>query len=225
MRRGLTLIELIFVIVIIGILSAVLVPRFDRPTLDQAANQIVSHIRYTQHLAMVNNKFNPTDEFWYRKRWQIRFQYKGSSPREYYYTIYADKDGDDTLEQVEIAVNAINPRQILTGNMSIATDRYTKPMNLYETYGIKKVGMTGCIDGGVSGSLRVAFDYLGRPIVKNIYALDNAYVETSANEVRLVSKLCKITLTDIDNNTKQIAIEPETGYTHIILSSKKRLLA
>ena len=57
-KKAFSLIELIFVIVIIGILSSVLVPRFDRPTLIEAAHQIISHIRYTQHLAMVDNKFD-----------------------------------------------------------------------------------------------------------------------------------------------------------------------
>ena len=50
MKHAFTMIELVFVIVIAGILSAMIASSFDGNNLRQAADQIVSHIRYTQHL-------------------------------------------------------------------------------------------------------------------------------------------------------------------------------
>ncbi len=57
--RGMTLIEVIMVMVIIGILAATLIPRFDfatssRASVDGAAYMIASDIRYAQEYAMAN---------------------------------------------------------------------------------------------------------------------------------------------------------------------------
>ena len=214
-KRAFSLMELVLVIVVVGIISAVMVPRINDVQIDKAAQQVLTHIRYTQHLAMMDNRFDPQDPNWFKKRWQIRFQYTGSSPRKYYYTIYRDDDVSDGYSQSEIAKNPINPYQILTGKETISTStaKYTKKLDLYQTYNITSVGMTGCITGGVSSSLRLGFDYLGRPIVKNMYALARAYATNT--ERRLATKTCYLKLTDKNNRAATIAIEPETGYAYI----------
>ena len=73
MKKAFSLIELVFVIVIIGILAAVIIPSVKSNKLRKAAIQLVSHIKYTQHLAMINDKFEISDNSWYKKRWQIIF--------------------------------------------------------------------------------------------------------------------------------------------------------
>lgn len=73
MKKAFTMIELVFVIVIIGILAAVIIPNTRTNPAAEAATQLQSHIRYTQHLAMINDKFDSTDSTWMRNRWQIVF--------------------------------------------------------------------------------------------------------------------------------------------------------
>lgn len=58
-RSGVTLIEVILVMAIIGVLSAVVIPKFDfatssRVSVDGAAYMISSDIRYAQEFAMAN---------------------------------------------------------------------------------------------------------------------------------------------------------------------------
>lgn len=73
MKKAFTMIELVFVIVVIGILAAVIIPNTRTNPLYEAATQLVSHIRYTQHLGMVDDKFDSGNANWHRNRWQIRF--------------------------------------------------------------------------------------------------------------------------------------------------------
>ena len=70
-KSGFTLIELIIVIVIAGILAAVMIPRLERDNLREAANQLVRHIQYTQHLAMVDDVYDATNANWFANRWTI----------------------------------------------------------------------------------------------------------------------------------------------------------
>ena len=70
-KSAFTMLELVFVIVVIGILSAIFIPRFSQNKLSDAANQLISHIRYTQHLALMDDEYNASSNTWYYKRWAI----------------------------------------------------------------------------------------------------------------------------------------------------------
>ena len=70
-KSAFTMMELIFVIIVIGILSAVFIPRFGQNKLSQAANQLISNIRYTQHLALMDDEYNATNPNWYQNRWAV----------------------------------------------------------------------------------------------------------------------------------------------------------
>jgi prepilin-type N-terminal cleavage/methylation domain-containing protein len=239
LKKAFTLIELIFVIVIIGILSAILVPRFDRPTLVEAAHQVVSHIRYTQHLAMVDNKFDSNEPEWYKGRWQIFFAKTNGSDKEWAYTIFSDIRGTKGLtgfpDTQEIARNPINPQnQYLTGGYTwgnipykdkvtkVIDPRVTKSMNLGHYYGIKDVQFKGgCRNRKVR---RIAYDNIGRPLYGNSKYLNSLYTGTSSpNGSHLLSTQCIIQLCIVndcskanDNEVINIAIEPETGYTYLL---------
>jgi prepilin-type N-terminal cleavage/methylation domain-containing protein len=72
-KSAFTMLELVFVIVVIGILAMAIIPRMDRDTVYEAAEQLVSHIKYTQHLAMTDNVYDHNDPNWYQNRWRITF--------------------------------------------------------------------------------------------------------------------------------------------------------
>lgn len=78
MKKAFTLLELVFVIVIAGILAFVLIPKSSDTKLLESANQLISHIRYAQQLALNNDQFDPNDENWYKKMWRIEFENNGT---------------------------------------------------------------------------------------------------------------------------------------------------
>jgi len=74
MRKAFTMLELVFVIVVIGILSMAIIPRVQTNPVREAAIALVSDIRYAQHLSLVDDKFEVTNTTsWYKNRWQIVF--------------------------------------------------------------------------------------------------------------------------------------------------------
>jgi len=96
MKRAFTLIELVIVIVVVGILAAAIIPRTRTNPVSEAAIDLLSKIRYTQHLAIVDDKYDSTNTTWFKNRWQIAF----SANR---YSIISDNNNTyalDTLDRV-----------------------------------------------------------------------------------------------------------------------------
>ncbi len=73
MKKAFTMLELIIVVVVIGIIAAAMIPRLQGSQLKKDVVVLVSKIRYTQHLALVDKKFDPSQQNWFRNRWQIVF--------------------------------------------------------------------------------------------------------------------------------------------------------
>jgi len=73
MKKAFTLIELVIVILVIGILAATIVPRTQTNPLFNSSVDLLSKIRYTQHLSMINDKYNTDNSTWFKDRWQIVF--------------------------------------------------------------------------------------------------------------------------------------------------------
>ena len=147
MKRAFTLLELVFVIVVIGILAALILPRTKTNPVQEAAIDLVSKIRYTQHLAMVDDKYN-INGTWYKTRWQIQFN--GNT-----YSI-TSKDKNNNI------VYAINPSNKSTTLSNI---------DLNKKYSvILAVSGTEC---GVSNG--ISFDYLGRPMAGDLNSSAGPY--------------------------------------------------
>lgn len=98
MKKAFTMLELVFVIVVIGILAAVVIPRIGSDKVSEAAIQLVSHVRYAQHLALVDDKFDAGNNEWYKNRWQIKFD--GNS-----YSIISDNNNTSAKDPMDSSRN------------------------------------------------------------------------------------------------------------------------
>ncbi len=226
MKKAFTMIELVFVIVVVGIISAMIAPNFQRNSLREAADQLISHIRYTQHLAMMDDKYNPSDSKWFLGRWTLRFQqnlvYTSSLPpiktysNVWDYSIYSDIPNyvGHHPDLNGLAKNPSNTQQYLSGGydnvLHVMDDKSMKNLRLGDKYGVTNVAFSG---GCRSNILYINFDYLGRP--SNSFPGASPYEIPSPGYHKLLEQACKITLSDGSKNLT-IAIEPETGYAHIL---------
>ncbi len=223
MKKAFTMLELVFVIVVIGILVATIIPNTRTNPLQEAAIQIVSDIRYTQHLAMVDDKFDIADNTWFGERWQIFFSRNNGSGLEWGYTIYSDNTGitAGNPDETEIAQNPANSNERMTGGINSLDPTLDidnagfigmNKLNLGRSYGIDDPnGVTFSDACTIGGSTRLTFDHIGRPIRSNLSSNLTAY---DGND--LIEGNCNIVLTHVTGDTLTIRVHKETGYVCII---------
>ena len=231
MKKAFTLLELVFVVIVIGILAASIIPRVGSNKLQEAAIQLVSHIRYTQHLAMIDDTFNKDDINWYKKRWQIAFHNGNNTNNKWSYSIFSDSSGSSTgaADTVEIAINPLNRAQRMTGghsgdidlNINSSSFIGMKTLNLKLTYAIVDIKLSKSCK--VYGSRRIYFDYLGRPIKGKLGKSRNGGNRQSYEKKNLITKNCIITLIS-DTSEISLKITPETGYSCILNKENKECI-
>jgi len=126
-KKAFTLIELIFIIILIGILSSVAASYFRDDKLALATYQVLEHIRYTQHLAISQHKFTPKDTDYssnngqyHLARWQIRFVDQPGTPYILGYAVYSDADRNRNIDvaknPTEVAFNPFGGESTIAGN-------------------------------------------------------------------------------------------------------------
>lgn len=133
-RTAFTLLELVFVIIIIGILAVLAMPNFRGNPLQTAAEQVAGHIRYTQHLAMVDDKFDPANGTWFQDKWAINL----CQPAYMVSTLNNTMTATDPLTKTDINGTAV------------------EDFNLATQFSITGITVAG-------GNCRIAFDNMGRP--------------------------------------------------------------
>lgn len=229
MKKAFTLIELIIVIVVIGIVVAVAFPKFKRENLIEVADQVLQDIRYTQHLAMIDDKFNPNDNEWYKTRWTIEFTENsslgsisdcsgGASRNCLTYQIYSDLSKSGNLNSSdEVAKDPSDSNRYMSAGWSGISNadkaRVNKKLNIELKYAVNDVDFTGGC--GHQGNKSISFDELGRPYRK--VSTTGGGGSSNAYNRRILND-CTIVLYENRPEKKciKIKIEKETGYSRIL---------
>ena len=153
MKKAFTMLELIFVIVVMGIIIAVVTPNTRSNPAAEAAVELQSQIRYAQHLAMVDDQYDGADANWFKNRWQVVIDDNNLTIQSENGTVFAS----DTL----------------------ATDR---PLSRdYEKkYGVT-VSSSDTDCPMISGVFYLSFDHIGRPLIGDLndYATPLAHLLTN----------------------------------------------
>jgi len=211
-RTAFTMIEVVFVIVVLGILASLAMGRMDRDLRQEAAETILSHIRLTQQLALRDNKHrSDNDARWQRAYW--RFEYgKCSGKDEYYYRVGSDVNILGSINKSESAINPMDGKYLYTVNTCNNLQPNESPVILLgKKFGVKDIKKYG----GCSNVQHIAFDYLGRP-----HHQISSY--SSADFSHIMTSDCNMTFTmstDSDNDgvddTFSIIVKAETGHAYI----------
>ena len=188
MKKAFTMLELVFVIVTIGILAVAIIPSTRTNPVQEAAVDLVSKIRYTQHLGMVDDKFDADNSTWMANRWQIVF----SGTNNIEYSITHNNIDDGTVSTKTYAKNPLNKEDI-------------KEISLNDKYNV-----TVTLTGGCNAQTNIVFDHLGRPMTGDISNDSTAYISG-----QLMTAPCIITLTN-GSESVDINIAQETGYARIM---------
>lgn len=202
-RFAFTMLELIFVIIVIGILAVLAMPNFKTDPLQQAAEQMAGHIRYTQHLAMIDDKYNDKNSTWFASNWQIWFRIFGG---KYYYEIFSDKDQKINSDANEEAIDPMSHQNLGNGDNGIGLPT-NKDVSISEKFGITAMSFSANCKIGLGG--KIAFDSMGRPYGNVSYDANVPYDKYLTQPCIL-----KMKHGSSDKNAT-ITIQPETGYVDV----------
>ncbi len=209
------MIELVMVIVVLGILASLALPRMERDVRQEAGDNILSAIRYTQHLALMDNKANVNENpavNWQSSLWQMHF---ASSGGEWYYVVASNNDYDTNLDEDEAALDPGTGKYMYTDDENIDSDESSNVF-LSHNYGIDNVDFTGCTGQiGAAGvtpatTRHIAFDYLGR-LHKSVFGATD-----DLGTLMHTNCTIKFEFTDNDISDLFIIVQQETGYAYIV---------
>lgn len=220
MKSAFTMLELVVVIVVLGILASLAMPRMERDVRQDAADNVLSAIRYTQHMALNDNVINPSNANWQQAYW--RFGFQGCSDNGIFYYVGSDKDLEGNIDAGEEAIDPSNGLRMNGLNTSPCEsdldNQATASPQIFLTkqYGIRDGGVTFTNCGNGNGQY-IGFDHLGRPH-RGFVPTPSGGGSTTPDYSSIISTDCTITL-DFDDGSLadiQIIIEKETGYAYIV---------
>ena len=208
-RPAVTMIELVFVIIVLGILASMALPRLNADKTQEAADNILSDIRYTQHLALMDDKHNYHDPKWQKSFWRIGFESCASTTGMFEY-IGTDMNYAGDINNDEAATDPANNKKmnwVNTATCSIGGDSSTSD-RIFITH---KYGITSVVwSENCRTAQYIGFDHLGR--THQGFA---GIAGDTPNYSTYLTSLCTITFNMSNGDNFAINIEPETGYAYI----------
>lgn len=207
-KNAFTMIELVFAIIVLGILAAFAIPRLDRDRVQEAEDAVLSNIRYTQHLALLDNKQKFDDAQWQREFWRIEFE-SCAGASGFFFSIGSDTSHGGSLDLNETALDPTDGKPLFWRNTSSCTSggdgTVSENTFLSKKFGVKSMaGIGGC--GGVK---YIGFDHLGRPHI----GFTTSAIPDNAS---YMNAQCTFTFTMYSGDTFAVTIQPETGYAQIV---------
>jgi len=210
-----TLLELIMVIVVLGILAALAMPRMERDFRQEVGDNILSAIRYTQHMALMDNVVVPTQARWQRSFWRFGVRSCLKEEGDIFYYVGSDKNMEGNIDNNEAALDPANGKIMLgragTSCAEGINNNASSDIFITHKYGIKDSDIFKQCGGGKDIVRYVGFDYLGRPHTK--------FANSPRPDYRsLMHTDCNLTFEfkDPDIDDLVITIERETGYAYIV---------
>jgi len=207
-KNSFTLIEIIFILVLLSIILTFSIPKQQLSKIKLAKQQIITHLKYTRYIAMIDNKYYYDDNLWHKKLWNIKFLKCNKDIGGIYYVIYSNtkKPNKWNISKDETLIDPFTGNYIYSTSKCQQDSLYDKSKYVLLTnyYGIKDIKIS-CNDTSSLG--QIYFDNKG---IAYSY-IDNDYKYFSKNKIK---NNCYIKLIDINNKEENIIIEGNTGYVY-----------
>ncbi len=163
-KLAFSMIELVMVIVVIGILASMAIPRLKRDVRQEAIDSITSDIIYTKQLALFDDKHNVFDQQWQMTYWKWRYTLCSASDKVFY-SVSSDINEKGNVNRSESAIDASNGKYLYQSNYfckeGATSSKDDSPrVIISKRFGIKNIQNGGDCKGDVQS---VAFDSFGRP--------------------------------------------------------------
>jgi prepilin-type N-terminal cleavage/methylation domain-containing protein len=211
-KSAFSLIELVFVIVVLGILASLAMSRSERDLKQEAAETVLSHIRLAQQLALRDNKHRTDNNgLWQRAYWNINLTPCANGDWSYIVgsNIGLENGGANAIAKNESAVNPVDGKYLWTDNCDNLEADESESVHLSKKFGISDIAQSNAC-----GNRQIAFDYLGRPHTDTNY--------DAPDFSKLMQGDCNLTFTlstdqdgDGDIDTFNIIVKEETGHAYI----------
>ena len=213
-KKAFTMIELVFVIVVLGILAALALPRLESDIRQQAGDNLLSAIRFTQQMALMDDVTNPRDNNWQRAFWQLGFE--GCSDDGLFYTISSDKDYAGDLDANEIANDPINGKPFNGLNnkpceRDLSEQTGSRSIYITKQFGISDPNGVTFESNCVNTAKHIGFDHMGRPHQGYSASASPDYATRLYDDCTITLKFDDTSIADL-----QITIEKQTGHAYIV---------
>lgn len=225
MRKAFSMLEMVFILVMLGVMAAVSVMYIPQTKLQQAADYMLQNIKYTKSLAQTDDRFFAMQDnsmgqynenqarFWQAGMWQVQFHLTGNTTA-HSYSIYADTarnaattNFDGRPMSGDIIAKDPHSKACLSGysanNLPAeCKDNIAKEVRLKETYDvtIDRIDIQqGCNE---TNTARIYFDNAGMPYCGkvNINGNQSTLPKRLTDSVKIVLKR--------QNQTATICISP-----------------
>lgn len=221
MKKAFTLIEVIFIIVVVGILSTIAISRFNSKDLLRGAEMVARDIEYVKHLAVIDDNRVPNDMIQKHENnsnfWAITFIGIGGDPKM---SIFKYTNPSINYGTVQTAVvDYLDKEKFLTLTVRDGKDddivdgsvvKTSPRVWLKKTYSINKIDTSDCN----------AEDYTGRHSINTLFFNEEGipYIANSSGGTfwyfQKLKEICTLKI-KAGSDTKCIDIYPETGYVKV----------
>lgn len=200
--KALTLLELIFVIFLLSLLSYIIIPKTKNQDLQNATSRLVLYLKQTRYQAMINDMYSLDDKLWHKKRWSLKFFSCNKNVEGIYYIIYSDTNKSGKIKKEHTLLDPLNKKHLYSFHTCKETKDSSKYVLLSKVFNVMDVEVS-CNNTKSLGQISFGSD--GRVYSK----LSNVEEEYYKYEIK---KPCFITLRHKNGETMGIKIENSTGF-------------
>ncbi len=202
--KALTLLELVFVIFLLSLISFMVIPKIKDQDLQVATSRLVLYLKQTRYQAMINDMYSLDDPLWHKKRWSLKFFSCNKNVEGLYYIIYSDKNKTGKIKKTHTLKDPLDKKYLYSFHTCKETKDSSKYVLLTQEFNIKEVNVS-CNKTKSLGQISFGSD--GR-----VYSrLSNKKGEHYKYEIK---KPCLITLVHKNGDSRTIIVENSTGYIH-----------